>query len=165
VRPRDDGPLLAVDLGLRTGLAVYDAGGRPVHVASRHLGGRRQLRGMVRAVLAEHAPAVVLLEGDRELARVWHEAAERAGARSAGVTPETWRPRLLHPSERRDGARAKAAARRLAPLVLDWGGLRIPSRLRTDAAEAVLIGLWGVLTEGWLAALPPQLDPRRRPSR
>lgn len=154
--------LLAVDLGLRTGLAVYGGDGRPRHVTSRHLGSRRQLRGMVRAVLAEHEPQVVLVEGDRELARGWHAGADRTGARSLGVTPETWRPRLLHPSERRDGARAKAAARRLAPLVLEWGGLRVSTALRTDAAEAVLIGLFGVLAEGWLTALPPELDPHRR---
>ena len=32
-----------------------------------------------------------------------------------------------------------------------------PTSLRHDAAEAILVGLWGVLSAGWLRALPPAI--------
>jgi len=35
-----------------------------------------------------------------------------------------------------------------------WSGARRPTSLRDAAAEAILIGLWGALEVGWLAALP-----------
>jgi hypothetical protein len=41
--------------------------------------------------------------------------------------------------------------------VIEWSGITRPTSLRHDAAEAILIGLWGVLEAGWLPALPPEL--------
>jgi hypothetical protein len=99
----EGGPrLLAVDLGLKTGLAAYGADGR-----------------LLRYV-------------------------------------------LLHPSERRDGQAAKRNADRLARAVIEWSGAARPTSLRHDAAEAVCIGLWGVLEVGWLAGLPAELSTRSR---
>ncbi|MBC8076709.1 MAG: hypothetical protein H7Y32_11595, partial [Chloroflexales bacterium] len=41
--------------------------------------------------------------------------------------------------------------------VIAWAGAPRPTSLRHDAAEAILIGLWGALEVGWLPALPPEL--------
>jgi hypothetical protein len=48
-------------------------------------------------------------------------------------------------------------AAQLARNVIEWSGARRPTSLRHDAAEAILIGLWGVLSAGWLRALPPAI--------
>ena len=42
----------------------------------------------------------------------------------------------------------------LARRVIEWCGAPRPTSLRHDAAEAILIGLWGVLELGWVDALP-----------
>lgn len=38
--------------------------------------------------------------------------------------------------------------------MIDWSGARRPTSLRHDAAEAIMIGLWGVLHLGWLVPSP-----------
>jgi hypothetical protein len=158
-----DGRLVAVDLGLRTGLAVFGPEGRLERHASRHFRNRSALRAGADALLREIDDLEVLVvEGDRTLAVAWERHVARRGARTLTVTPEVWRARLLHPRERRDTRTAKAAADTLARSAIEHLGDAAPTSLRHDAAEAVLIGLWGVLEVGWLSELPPALDPRRR---
>jgi hypothetical protein len=161
--PGGDARLVAVDLGLRTGVAVYDGGARLLRYSSRNFGTRTRLRGGADAVLREVGRVdVLVVEGDRALGEVWAARARRRGATTLEVTPERWRSRLLHARERRSGQVAKAAADTLARRTIELLGDRRPTSLRHDAAEAVLIGLWGCLELGWLDELPPALDPRRR---
>ena len=49
---------------------------------------------------------------------------------------------------------AKRNAGELARRVIRGSGAAGPTSLRHDAAEAVLVGLWGVLQVGWLERLP-----------
>jgi hypothetical protein len=155
--------LVAVDLGLRTGVAVYDGRGRLVRYGSRNFGTRTRLRGGAEAVLRELGRVdVLVVEGDRALGELWMSRAARRGADTLAVTPERWRGRLLHERERRSGREAKVAAGDLARVAIRELGDARPTSLRHDAAEAVLIGLWGCLELGWLDGLPPALDPRRR---
>ena len=67
---------------------------------------------------------------------------------------------MLLPRERYDRMRLKEKAEALARTVIDWSDAPRPTSLRHDAAEAILIGLWGVLEVGWLEELPGAL--RRR---
>jgi hypothetical protein len=155
--------LVAVDLGLRTGIAVFEGEGRLTSYGSRNFGTRSRLRGGADAVLRELGTVEVLVvEGDRALGELWASRAARRGATTLTVTPERWRARLLHPRETRRGRDAKAAADTLARRTIEVLGDRRPTSLRHDAAEAILIGLWGCLELGWLDELPPALDPRRR---
>ena len=39
----------------------------------------------------------------------------------------------------------------------NFGGAPRPTSLRHDAADAIMIGLWGVLSAGWLRRLPDLL--------
>ncbi len=96
----------------------------------------------------------VVAEGDRTLAQAWEKAAEKQGAGFTLIGAETWRDVLLLPRQQRSGADAKVAADELAREVIDWSGADRPTSLRHDAAEAILIGLWGVLELGWLDASP-----------
>jgi hypothetical protein len=150
--------LLAVDLGLRCGLAVYGEDGRLLRYRSQHFGNVSALKRGVWGVLKEiESLDVVYVEGDRALGDVWSRAAQKQGARVRRVSAETWRPRLLLSREQRSGPKAKEAADTLARSVIGWSDARRPTSLRHDAAEAILIGLFGVLEEGWLGALPPEL--------
>jgi hypothetical protein len=155
--------LLAIDLGLRTGVAVFGSDGRLVRYRSQHFGSKDALRRGATRVLAEAGSVRhLVVEGDLALGRIWGRGAERAGAEVHLVAAERWRTALLHPSQRRDSATAKRNADLLARATIDWSGAPRPTSLRHDAAEAICIGLWGVLQVGWLPRLPPALDPNRR---
>jgi hypothetical protein len=150
--------LLAIDLGLRAGLAVYDGQGRLVRYSARSFGTRTRLRRAAYAVLAgiEDLERVVL-EGDRGLGEIWERAARRWGVEVVYVPAESWREKLLYPREQRSGADAKRFAEAMARRIIRWSGVPAPTTLRCDAAEAIVIGLWGVLESGWLATVPQQV--------
>jgi len=150
--------LLAVDLGLRTGLALYGDDGRLVWARSHNFGTASRLRRGAYNVLSE-APqlAWLFVEGGGPLADAWIKEAQRRNLSIKQVSAETWRQALLLPREHRTSTAAKQNAETLARRVFAWSGVSPPRTLRHDTAEAVLIGLWGVLQIGWLAQLPDEL--------
>lgn len=153
--------LLAVDLGLRTGLAAFARDGRLRYARSQHRGTRAAMRRAASGVLAG-LPGLVrlVLEGGGDLADLWEREASRYRLAVLRVSAETWRAALLHPSERRDAAAAKKAAGVLARGLFADAGLARPRRLTTDSAEAVCCGLWAVWTAGWLETWPASLAGR-----
>jgi len=153
--------LLAIDLGLRAGLAVYGDDGRLEDYRSQNFGTRTRLRRAVMPVLeAVDGLDEVVMEGDRTLGEIFERAAVHRGARTRYVAAERWRRVLLLDREQHSGDDAKHSADAVARRVIDWSGARAPTSLRHDAAEAILIGLWAVLERGWLAAIPAEV--RRR---
>lgn len=154
--------LLAVDLGLRTGLALYGRDGRLVSYRSQNLGSRSRLRRAAGSVLGDHGDAQrLVLEGGGDIADIWKKAAERAGRRVRVIDAGVWRRLLLLPREQRSGADAKEAADGLARSIITWSGAPKPKgSLRHDAAEAIAVGLWGVLDAGWLAEIPASVSRR-----
>lgn len=150
--------LLAVDLGVRTGFACYDEDGRLRWYRSRNFGSAARLRRAVPALLQEPPDITrVVVEGGGPLAAIWAREAERLDVLMLQVSAETWRELFLLPREQQSGEQAKAVAGRLARRVIEWSGAPRPTSLRHDAAEAILVGLWGVLQAGWLRRLPPDL--------
>jgi hypothetical protein len=83
------------------------------------------------------------------------------------VSAEEWRSTFLLSRDQRSGEQAKRMADGIARRVVDWSEAPRPTSLRHDAAEAILIGLWGVIDVGWLPALPAALGlsalPKRKP--
>lgn len=156
-RPGDP-RLLAVDAGLRAGLARYGGDGRLVAYRSTNFGSTKRLRRGVYGVLRD-LPTLewLLVEGGGEVAEPWLREGERRGLRVRQIQAGAWRPALLLPRERRRGSDAKAQADILARRVIEWSGVARPTSLRHDAAEAILIGLWGVLQVGWLPAIPREI--------
>jgi hypothetical protein len=147
--------LLAVDLGLKTGLALYGRDGRLRCYRSQHFGKAMQLRRAVHRLLAELPElAWIVLEGGGSLADIWEREARRRGIGVLQISAEDWRRRLLYPRQQRDGRQAKHSASDLARRVINCSHAPRPTSLRHDAAEAILIGLWGVLDVGWLKRLP-----------
>lgn len=155
--------LLAVDLGLRTGLAEYGADGRLRRYGSHNFGNRtRHGRAAHREVHAIDALAALVVEGDGRLARPWLEAAEERGAETFAIHAHAWRPALLLARERRTGADAKRRADEIARRIVDHCGARRPTSLTHDAAEAILIGWWGCMQLGWVDGPPPPTGRRSR---
>jgi hypothetical protein len=157
----DAGPppaLLAIDLGLRAGLALYRADGRLAWYRSHNFGAPSRLRRGV-ATLIDELPglAVLVVEGGGDLALIWERAAQRRGLRYIQIAAERWRERLLYAREQRSGEQAKQHADEIARRVIIWSGAPRPTALRHDAAEAILVGLWGVLEVGWLDRVPPEV--------
>jgi hypothetical protein len=154
--------LLAVDLGLRTGLALYGRDGRLVSYRSQNLGTRARLRRAAGSVLSDHADAQrLVLEGGGDIADIWKKAAERAERRVRVIDAGVWRRALLLPREQRSGADAKDAADGLARAVIEWSGAPRPKgALRHDAAEAIAVGLWGVIDAGWIGGVPEAVSRR-----
>ena len=150
--------LLAIDLGLKAGFATFSSEGKLLRYRSTNFGKVSRLKSAAWNLLKEEGPPEYLvLEGDRHLAGIWSRCAERMGTSILQVSPETWRKELLLPRERRSGQEAKEAADGLARDVISLSGAPAPRSLRHDAAEAILIGLWGVLQVGWLEELPESL--------
>ena len=145
--------LLAVDLGLRAGLALYGNDGRLRWYRSHNFGNMTRLKRGVYTILQE-IPTLrwLVLEGGGPLALIWRKEAERRGIGVIGVSAEQWRAVLLSARQQRSGVAAKESADTLARTLIDWSGADRPTALRHDAAEAILIGLWGVIEVDWLTA-------------
>lgn len=152
--------LLAIDLGLGTGIATYGEHGRLLRYRGTRLPDRTRLKraipGIVRDLVGEGETVVAMVaEGDRRLARFWGREARRREAVLEVVAAGDWRPDLLLPRERRSGRKAKAAAGSLARSLLaeaDIGGVH---SLRHDAAEAICLGAWAAARRGWRATPHP----------
>ena len=152
------GSLLAVDLGLRTGLALFGADGRLRWYRSQNFGTATRLRRAVHGVLREN-PEVrwLVLEGGGNLAEIWTREGEKLGLEVIRIPAERWREQLLYTREQRTGAQAKHHAGDLARRVIDWSAAPRPTSLRHDAAEAILVGFWGALHVGLLEQVPAEL--------
>jgi hypothetical protein len=150
--------LLAVDIGLKTGLALYGEDGRLCWYRSHNFGTVTRLRRGVHNVLGgtPHL-AWLVLEGGGTLADIWVHEAGRRGISVRQISAEVWRQQFLYPREQRSGAHAKDHAGDIARRVIAWSNARRPTALRDDTAEAILIGLWGILEVGWLESLPDEL--------
>jgi hypothetical protein len=147
--------LLAVDLGLRTGLAFYGPDARLVWYRSQHYATRTSLRRGVHGLL-DASPDVshLVLEGGGPIADIWIKEAQRREISVRQIAAEDWRGRFFAPRDQRGRDRSKLTADVLARRIIEWSGAPRPTSLRHDAAEAILIGLWGVLEAGWLGKMP-----------
>ena len=161
--------ILAVDLGLKTGLALYGEDGKLRWYRSKNFGTTARLRRAVYSILKE-IPGLdmLVIEGSGNIAEIWKHAAQKRGIVLRRITAEDWREKILFSREQRTGIIAKERALQLADAVIAWSGLHRPTAPRHDAAEAILIGLWGVIEQGWLEGLPPEIrhpvisGPRRK---
>ena len=151
--------LLAVDLGLTTGLALFGTDGRLRWYRSQHFANATALRQAIHRILGEiPGLAQICVEGGGNLLSAWTHEAKKRGIPVRTVAAETWRAQLIYARDRRSGRQAKRKARELARRVIAWSGARQVRAPAEDASEAILVGLWGVLAAGWLAKVPQELE-------
>jgi hypothetical protein len=152
------GPLLAIDLGIKTGLALYGPDGQLCWYRSKNYGTAAALRRGANTLLNSIPDlSFMILEGGGPLAAIWEREAARREIPVKQITAEQWRHKLLYPREQHTGLQAKHYADDLARRIISWSGISRPASLRHDTAEAILIGFWAVLDAGWLGEVPREL--------
>ncbi|MCP4502816.1 MAG: hypothetical protein GY822_22990 [Deltaproteobacteria bacterium] len=139
--------LAAVDLGLRSGMAFFDAKGRLLSVRSLSFASHAALKDAVFTLLPSSLREL-WCEGDPHLAAIWGKVIQKRHGKLHVVSAEQWRPHLLTLKEQRSGKVAKEAALRRAHALMASEG--IPKRSRSDdVAEAVLLGRYALAKLGW----------------
>ncbi len=147
--------LLAVDIGLHTGLALFSSEQKLLWYRSHHLPSPLKLKKMVSTLLRQTpCPTHIYLEGGGPLAAIWIREAEDLALTIRQIQAEQWRRRLFYRRQHANRSQAKKEADGLARQVIAHFGSRQPTSLRHDTAEAVLIGLYGMLELGWLPDWP-----------
>ncbi len=150
--------LLAVDLGLQSGMAMYGANGQLRWYRSQRFANPGQLRRTAcRLLSGTEAVSWLISEGDVSLAAVWERVAMRQGVRVQRVSAHAWRDCLLRCPTGTEGPEAQRLTQNLARGVISWSGGSAPASLQQDAAEAILIGLWGAMSLGWLSQAPSEV--------
>lgn len=149
------GYLLAVDVGLHTGLAFFDETTRLHWYRSHHLANPQKLKKIIAKLLrTPPGPTHIYLEGGGQLADLWTREADKLSIAVRQIQAEQWRKRLFFPRQYPNGSRAKREAREVARRIITECGGKKPTHLRHDTAEAILIGLFGLLELGWLDCWP-----------
>ena len=154
---RDDtatSKLIAIDLGLKSGLAVYDQQGLLSYRATRFPSTRAIKRAAWPVLYELDALTHVFVEGDKGIATHWRRAAEKLSLSFRSVRPEQWREGVLLPRQRRAGTIAKRAALSLAHELIRASAAPAPKvPLTSDVAEAILIGYWATRYLGWRSSV------------
>ena len=142
--------LIAIDLGLKSGVAIYGSNGLVAYRATRFPSKRAIKEAAWSVLYGVNGLQHVFVEGDRALAAHWRRAAEQQGLSFQSVAPERWREALLLPRERRSAADAKQSARRHALTLIRASEAPLPKGpLTSDVAEAILIAHWAARSLGW----------------
>jgi hypothetical protein len=144
--------LLAVDAGVRAGLALLDRAGRVLWCRSHNLGTTVRLKKAAARILFE-LPRLefLVVEGGGQTAGIWEHAAAKRNVPCMIIQAEDWRADFLLPRQRQSGHTAKAAACALVASILRREGWSSPTTPGHDAAEAALVGLWAAVHLGWRA--------------
>jgi hypothetical protein len=150
--------LLGIDLGLRMGWALFATNGRLLDYGAHNFGSKPRLKRGCRWFF-DRAPNLdwLLLEGGGFASGPWLAEARRRQIQTLQIDAQTWRQVLFPPRDQAPYFRAKQRADRLARSIIDWSGAKRPTTLRHDSAEAICLGLWGVLELGWLPKYPKGL--------
>lgn len=135
--------LLAVDLGMKAGLAWFDSTGKLLRARSTHFANRTVLKRALPSIWAE-VPGVrwAVLEGMGILADIWLKSAEKCGIIAERICAEDWRKDVLIPRQMRSGKEAKATAESMAAAIARECGCPPKTGLGDDTAEAILFGRW-----------------------
>ncbi len=142
------GMLLAVDLGIRTGFALYNTEGELLWYRSRNYGNKQRLRRDIQNMFSQ-IPSLshVILEGGGDIARIWLKECRQRNISFKQIYAEEWRRDLFDPKEIRTGQQAKLKAIHLAREIISKCNGPNATSMLDDAAEAILIGYWSLIKE------------------
>lgn len=166
--------LMAIDLGLKSGVALFGRNGKLLRYEQFHFQ-KDSLDKTVKSLLTtweqeardhghscdgdidNNPPRVthLVLEGaDSFMLRAWMDATncDKNTVSILRVSPEEWRAELLQEKERLSASNAKAASRLIArQIVNDFGIMpRHEGKFTTDVAEAVCLGFYVCYKMGWV---------------
>ena len=102
--------LLAVDMGVKTGLALYGNDGSLRWYRSQNFGNAARLRRGVKSILFELDDlSWVVIEGGGPLADIWQNEAQRRQIQTVQISAETWRQQLFYARDQRSSAAATSS--------------------------------------------------------
>lgn len=135
--------LLAVDIGMKLGLAWFSEDGHLLRARSTRFPNRATLKRALPAIWTEMPEVThVVLEGGGDLAEIWRKSAWKHGLSTETITAEEWRQEVLTPSQMRSGKQAKAIAEELALKIARKSEIPPKTELGNDTSEAILFGFW-----------------------
>lgn len=162
--------MLAVDLGLKSGAALYNKEGQLLRY-EQFLFNKDKIGEEIKTIVqgwesdmqeneatdSEKPWSVTKIAvegGDVAILHAWESATKDVSI--TRVSPEEWRFHLLNEKERISGASSKAAARLIArQVVSDFGVMsNHQGKFKTDVAEAVVLGFYVCKQLGWIARDP-----------
>jgi hypothetical protein len=126
--------LLSVDLGLRSGFAIYNSTGSLLSFEYHRFDSLSKLEASVLTQLEiaseVHDITHFALEGDNVYRSIWtsainqYAAVRKKEAEIINVKPSEWRARILTNSERKSGKDAKCAARQICRQIMYRSGTK-----------------------------------------
>lgn len=147
--------LLAVDAGIRTGLALYSQEGKLVWYRSHNMGSISSLRKAVYHLLKSvECLSYLVVEGGGPITSAWLHTATKLGIEALQTDAGIWRKEIFSMGKYRNSNIAKESAIRLAHQIIllsEAPSYNLPTH---DAAEAILIGLWGCKKINWIEKYP-----------
>ncbi|NTW23531.1 MAG: hypothetical protein HGA37_02435 [Lentimicrobium sp.] len=147
--------LLAIDAGVKTGLALFCKPANLTWYRSHNMGSVSSLRKAADHLLHSiEGLTAIVIEGGGPVAEAWKKGAVQLGLEIIMTDAGVWRKEILYPREYRDSDTAKQTAIGLAKQIIDKSEAPSMNFPTHDAAEAVLIGLWGCKKLGWVKELP-----------
>lgn len=143
--------LLSVDLGVKTGFAMYNSEGRLLWYKSHNFGNKVRLKKAIPWIVnREEGITHLIIEGGGPLRKIWDTFLERKNIEVIHCMAEDWRKDLLLQRERRKAKQAKARALYYAEKVIGKLSDNKLGTLNDNTAEAILIGLWGMKKLNWI---------------
>jgi len=136
------GSLLAIDLGIKTGLALYGPEGRICWYGSKNYATAAKLRRGANTLLNSVPDlSLLIVEGGRLLAAIWEREANRRKLPVKQIAAEQWRHKLLYPREQHSGLQAKHYADDLARRIIRWSGIASRAGLKPTRASKLRKGI------------------------
>lgn len=143
--------LLAVDAGVRTGLALFGNDGKLVWYRSHNMGSPASLKKAIYPLLKSIDCLVYLfVEGGGPITESWMNASAKLGITAYKTDAGVWRKDLLYESEFPNGQKAKENAIKLAEAEIKKSGAPSYNKPGHDAAEAILMGIWACKKVNWI---------------
>lgn len=143
--------LLSVDLGIRTGLAMYGSDKKLYWFRSQNFGSAARLRRAIPWLLnQEEDLAYVIIEGGGPLLKIWDAELNKRNLEVIKIMADHWRSDLLYFREQQNRNDAKANAIVYAGRVIEKLSDRRATSLDDNSAEAILIGLYGMKRLNWI---------------
>ncbi len=139
--------ILSVDLGIKTGLALFSENANLLWFWSHNFGNRNRLKKGVNNILYKISTkwelSLIVIEGSRDIGKIWRKKGTKLDVPVMYVSPERWRGDILG-SRNLTAKESKRLAGIYARNIIIESGLSPPKLVNLDAAEAILIGYWGV---------------------